>query len=386
MRGVHKDVGCSAQLLCNQEGNVMKKRFITLLSALLLLTGCTNSADGSSSVTDSESSQNCITEYPEFTGLSLSEKAVNEYSTLNNKSRMPQIFCNNGDTVYFANPEDGLFLYSYDGNEAKCFSETAAFSLNYYDNSVYFLSPEYMEELAVWFLPMESRIGTPYRYDIESGTVTKLGDTLMSDLCVDENGIFGSITEDNGAAYIYRVDPQSGECERAYRGFGIHHIDGYELMVEDSSENDGLDILLVGDEKVRILTYVVPFYDCIHQGIYYYRDNNTGLSFHSLNFVSGEAKEMPKCSDYTVFDGKLLMIIKNKLYLYTGNDTERISVEPHKEGDSSALIDYNINYLYTANDKLYAVVSYSVGRTEYYFLARLNISFDEKYASAELIG
>lgn len=371
----------------------MKKRcIITLLSVLLLMTGCASSSDtseDSSSGTDGEISQTYISEYPAFSGLPLSEKVINEYSTLNNKSRMPQIFCNNGDTVYFANPDDELYLYSYDGKEAKRLSETAAFSLNYYGNSIYFLSPEDYDDPEIWFLTMQERTGIPYRYDIESGTVTKLGDTLMNDLRVDENGIFGSITEDNGATYVYRVDPQSGECERAYRGFGIQHIGDYELMVEDSNENDGLDILLVnGEEKVRILTYVVPFYDCIHQGIYYYRDNNTGLSFHSLNLVSGEAKEMPKCSDYTVFDGKLLMIIKDKLYLYTGEDTEQITVGQHIEGDPSAPIyrDYNIECLYTANDKLYAVVSHIMGRTEYYSLARLNISSDAKSAGVELIG
>lgn len=365
----------------------MKKSFIILLSALLLTTGCTNSTGGeSSSETDNDNPQTVISDaYPQFTGIPLSEQVINEYSTLNNKQGMPQIFCNNGDMIYFANPADGLMLYSYDGKETKRLTDIAAFSLNYYNNSVYFLSPEYAGKLSTWLLPMNPRSGTLYRYDIESGAVAKLGDTLMDDLRVDENGIFCSMTEEDGITYIYRVDPQSGECERAYRGFGIQHIGGYELTEEERSDNDGLDILLVNDsEKVRILTYVVPFYDCVHKGIYYYRDNNTGLSFHSLNLANGDLKDLDDCSDYTVFEDKLFLIRKSKLYLSDGNDVKKVSVEPYTLGNPSTLnvYEYNIDYLYTANGKMYAVVSH---KADEYSFAQLNFSPDALSASVTVI-
>lgn len=253
--------------------------------------------------------------------------------------------------------------------------------MNYYGNSIYFLSPDYTRELDAWLLPTEHRSGAPYRYDIENGAVTRLCDTLMDDLRVDENGIFCTITDEKGTSYVCRVDPQGGECERLHKGFGIQHIGGYELTVEDSGENDGLDILLVnGEEKVRLMTFAVPFYDCIHKGIYYYRDNNSGLSFHSLSLVNGEARELEKCTDYTVFNDKLFIIKGDKLHLFTENEAEQVSVEPHAVGDLK--YEYNIHYLYTDNDKLYAVVSYRAG--EYWF-AQLNISSDARSASVMLI-
>lgn len=368
----------------------MKKRcIITLLSVVLLMTGCTNVSGNSGetySESDNDSSQTYISdEYPPFTGVTLSEKDINEYSTLNNKPHTPQLFCSDGDIIYFSNPDDELALYSYDGKEAKRLSDIAAFSLNYYNDSVYFLFPGNIGELDAWILPTTTRSGSLYRYDIESAAVTKITDTPMSDLFVDDKGIFYTHKEESGVTAVYRLDPQSGESERLYRGFGVQHIGDYVLSNEENND-DGLDILLVnGEKKVRILSNVVPFYDCIHKGIYYYRDNNTGLSFHSLDLVSGELKESEGGSDYTIFDEKILLIKKGKLYLSVGDDAEPILVEPLMTGDPSmpTYYDFYFEYLYTANGKIYAAAMYDRDR---YAFARVDISPDAQTASVTLIG
>lgn len=371
---------------CKHGGSAMKKIcIITLLSVLLLMTGCANSASDSGVSSSENSSQVHITnEYSSFTGVTLSEKDINEYSTLNNKPHTPQLFCSNGDIIYFSNPDDGLALYSYDGKEAKRLSDIAAFSLNYYNGSVYFLFPGNIGALDTWILPETARSGSLYRYDIESGTVTNLSDTLMNNLFVDENGIFYTNIEESGVTAVYRFDPQSGESERLYRGFGVQHIGDYVLSNEENND-DGLDILLVnGEEKVRILSNVVPFYDCIHKGIYYYRDNNTGLSFHSLDLVSGELKDLESGSDYTIFGDKILLIKNGKLHFSAEGGAEPLAVEPLMAGDPSMPIYYNpyFEYLYTANGKVYAVVWYD---RDCYSFARVDISPDAETASVTLI-
>lgn len=79
----------------------MKKGcIIMLLSVLLLITGCSIASDSYSDMF-SETNGKKSGEYPEFTGLTLSENVIEEYSTLNNKSRMPQLFCRSGENSVF---------------------------------------------------------------------------------------------------------------------------------------------------------------------------------------------------------------------------------------------------------------------------------------------
>lgn len=55
----------------------------------------------------------------------------------------------------------------------------------------------------------------------------------------------------------------------------------------------------------------VPFYACIHKGIFYYRDAANGSwSFNSIDLASGRTEELEKCNDYTVLGDRLFLIKK----------------------------------------------------------------------------
>lgn len=187
----------------------MKKKTLSiLLSVLFMLNGCANDPDNSdSSEKRSETSEVSKSgENPEFKGIPLSEKDINEYSTINNKAMTPQLFCGDGDMIYFSNPNDEFTLYSYNGKDTKRLTDIASCCLNYDDGGVYFLLPESTGALDTWSLPV---VGSPYRYDIDSAAATKLSDTAMSNLRVDDSGIFYTKTEDNGESSVYSFDPKA---------------------------------------------------------------------------------------------------------------------------------------------------------------------------------
>lgn len=389
----------------------MKKRLSILLS-VLLMTGCANGAyapNGSDVSGSSDSSVNSpnpdnpdnslasynsggtekgtessdISDgYSAFNGIALSEKDADDYSTINNKTNTPQLFCCGGETIYFSNPDDGFTLYSYDGKTAARLTDTAVCSLNYYDGSVYFLQPENAGPLDTWLMPAR---GCPYRYDIESAAVTKLSDTPVSNLRADGNGIFCTRTDENGETAVYGLDPRSGEPEYAYRGFGVQNIGGY-VLTNRLNGNDGLDTLFVkGDEEIAVLSGAVPLYDCIHKGIYYYRDGNDGWTLHSVDLGGGKTAELERCADYTVLGDRLFLIKKGMLYLSAAGGALPVLVGALTTGDPSAPTDYGYYFeqLYTRGDELYAIVSYGRDRCSF---ARVNMSADAEAADVTLIG
>lgn len=364
----------------------MKKKTLSiLLSVLFVLNGCANDPDNSdSSEKRSETSEVSKSgENPEFKGIPLSEKDINEYSTINNKAMTPQLFCGDGDTIYFSNPNDGFTLYSYNGKDAKRLTDIASCCLNYDDGGVYFLLPESTGPLDTWSL---SVVGSPYRYDIDSTVATKLSDTAMSNLRVDDSGIFYTKTEDNGESSVYSFDPQSGESEYAYRGFGVQNIGGYTLTNEING-SDSLDTLFVKDgERIRVMSGKMPFYACIHKGIFYYRDAANGSwSFNSIDLASGRTAELEKCNDYTVLGDRLFLIKKGKLYLSEEDGAKPVLVGALTTGNTSAPTEYGyyFEYLYACGGELYAVVSYDRDRCSF---AKVELSADADTASVTLIG
>lgn len=373
----------------------MKAKCIgTILAAILLLTGCAgsdpvlNSTDETTSSAVSEISEKTqppkSSKYPPFTGIDISEKSVAEFSTLNNKMDYPQIFCCGEDIVYFSNPNDGLKLYSYDGEKTECLSDIQAFSLNYYDGSVYFLSSDAPINLD----STTDVYGALYKYDAESETVSQISDTPMSNLRVDENGIYYT-SEYDQSLWVYKLELQSGESERLYRGFSVQHLDGYSLVNEINEEKHGIDYFLKSDEdKIWVMSDAITLFDCVYNGIYYYRDYNDAYNLYSLNLGNGEKKLVyggGGLSDYTFYKENMYLIISGRLYHYLQED-DLIPFESYYV--SSDLKNFGPYYekLYTGNGTMYALVSYTKNHESIFRFAELTISEQDETAALNIIG
>lgn len=372
----------------------INKSVVLLITAAIVLCGCTQPeenppiAEGISAAGQiPETAQVTISDpFPPFVGVELSEESVSEFSSLNNKSGTMQFFCCSGDTVYFSSPADGLRLYSYDGKNTKRLSDIQAFSLNYYDGSVYFLS----SATSINFEDRTDIYGVLYRYDGESGTVSQLGDTPMSNLRVDEKGIGYTLLEENGETAVYRYDPQSGKSERLYRGFSVQHFGEYSLLNEVKESGDGLHYFLQNDrDKIRILSDAITVNDCIENGIYYYRDYNDEYRLYSIDLQSGEKQLFYGDSgfgDYTVFEGELYLTIQGRLYRMDRRDGLLLFESDAGGAENTGYYGYQIDTLYVGNGKMYALVSYVKGVEEIHRFAELELSDRDGSVTVHEIG
>lgn len=383
----------------NIEGvNKMKRKHIAvvLAAALLFLAGCNSSHSDSEiqnssspnntpSVTDVTYSENTQppkpSPYPPFSGIDISENGL-KFSTINNKRDYHQFFCSGNGIIYYSNPLDGLKLYSYDGEKATRLSDIQAFSLNYYDGAVYFLSSEknYSFEDII--------DGTLYKYDTESGRVSKISDISMNNSHVDEEGIFYVSLYEDGSYYVYKTDIENGTGEPQYRGFSVQHTDGYTLINQETE--DGIDYFLQkGEEKIWLMSDVITLYDCMNNGVYYYRDYNDNYSLYSLDLRKGEKKLLcgERINDYTVFKDNLYLSIKGRLYRCLQDGTlDLFEFDSKRESaDGKSDSDYQTVNVYAAEDAMYALVTYMEGKKVIYAFARLDISEQEKAVTVKVI-
>ncbi|MCM1462785.1 MAG: DUF5050 domain-containing protein [Bacteroides sp.] len=288
--------------------------------------------------------------------------------------------------MFFSNPADGLLLYSYDGEGTKRLSNIQAFSLNYYDDSVYFLSSETPINLD----DHTDIYGFLYRYDIKSETISRLGDIPMSNLCVDKKGIYYTRLNETGEKTIYRYDTEGGKSERLYRGFSVQHFGEYSLINEVKESEDGLHYFLLSDRDKRwILSDAITVSDCIENGVYYYRDYNDKYRLYSIDLQSGEKQllyENGGLSDYTVFEEKLYLTIQGRLY-QSNQKGELLPFESNEGSEETAgYYGYWIDTLYVGNGKMYALVSYVRGAEEFRRFAELELSEQDGSVTVHEIG
>lgn len=377
----------------------INKSVVLFIMSAIVLCGCTQPEENPPIAKDISAEQTVAavqipetiqsldsSQFPPFVGVELSEESVSEFSSLNNKSGTMQFFCCSGDTVYFSSPADGLRLYSYDGENTKRLSDMQAFSLNYYDGSVYFLS----SEASINFEDHTDIYGVPYRYDTKSGAVSQLGDTPMSNLRVDEKGVGYTLLEENGETVVYRFDPQSGESERLYRGFSVQHFGEYSLINEVKESGDGLNYFLESDrEKIWILSDAITVFDCIENGVYYYRDYNDEYRLYSIDLQSGEKQLLYGDSgfeDYTVFKRELYLTIQGRLYRMDQKDGLLLFESNAGITENGDYYGYGIDTLYVGNGKMYALVSYVKGVEEIHRFAELELSDRDGSVTVHEIG
>lgn len=380
--------------------NKMKRKYIAVISALalLFLAGCNNSQsdleiqnsvspNNTLSGTEEESPEITQTpkpsSYPPFTGIDLSENGLN-FSTINNKRDYPQIICCGNGIIYFSNPLDGLKLYSWDGEKATRLSDIQAFSLNYYDGSVYFLSSESPYNLA----DRIDQSGFLYKYDTESGKVSQISDISMSNPHVDEEGIYYVSLHDDGSCYVHKMNIENGTSQPQYRGFSVQHTDGYTLINQESE--DGIDYFLQkGQDKIWLMSDVITLYDCMNNGVYYYRDYNENYSLYSLDMKSGEKKLIygKKLNDYTVFKEDLFLTIGGRLYRCLQDEALDLFEFDNKRESADGKSDsaFQTVNLYAVEDAMYALVTYMEGKKEVYAFAQLDISEQEKAVTVKVI-
>lgn len=314
--------------------------------------------------------------FPPFTGIDISEEGL-AVSTVNNKGDSLQILCSYGNTVYFSNPKDGYKLYSYNGESTKRLTDIKAYSLNYYDGCVYFLSSDIDINL---YDPIP---GNLYKYDTESEETTQLGDVPMCNLLVDEQGIFyTNVIEIGKDINVHQFDPQSGESVQLYRASSVQHIDGYSIANEVKPSGEYLNYFLKkDDEKIRITSDVVALYDCIHDGVYYFWDY-LSRNLYSVDLKNGEQTLLCENSgvNYTVFDGYVYLTSGGLLVKLSDGEAEPIIAEnkftlvSHGETTENIYGSYYIENLYSSGDALYAFVSLAGEKETFYMMAELKLS------------
>ena len=261
----------------------------------------------------------------DFTGIP-SLKDTEGISALNNKECKYQPFCYDEEQIYFANPRDGQFLYSYDGECLTRLVEMPAYCLNYFDNAIYFLSNGELID------PQDYTTvgGYLYRHDLSKGMTDKLSDFFMESLSVNNKGIFYQNPDENGLTAVYRLDKSSDHNKPLYHSFSIQEYNGYHLYNVAGEEK--IDFFLSnGEENYQLPIEGIPRFDCIVNGKYYYKTQGEG-SLKSIDLSTGEQNKITPeddaVGDYTVFNGTEYLLLRNgKLAVYKNGEIERLNCD-----------------------------------------------------------
>lgn len=335
-----------------------------IFCSLTVLTGCANETGYSdtSSGSSSEMSSGPVVDPPpvDFTGIP-GLKDTEGISSLNNKECMYQPFCCDGGQIYFANPRDGQFLYSYDGEQLLCLDEIPAYCLNYFDNAVYFLSNGGQID------PQDHTYvdGYLYRYDLSERKTEKLSDFTMNEPTVNSEGIFYKNLDENNMTQVFRFDGASAQTEPLYSSFSIQQYNGYHLY--NVPKDNSIDFFISnGGENYRLPIEGIPRRDCIVNGKYYYKTQGEG-HLTSIDLSTGEQNKITpedgNITDYTVFNGtEYLLLSVGELAVYKNGEIERLNCD-----------DQQFQYIFSGESALYALKYKGGGGAREYDLVELTV-------------
>ena len=371
----------------------MKTKLISLILICgLALTACTNSSEEQNTVpTDSTSAESEeITEikadeaveeskaktenaYPEFTGIDISDEALT-VSTVNNRTAGFPIFAYSEDMIYFSDIKDCWKLYSYDGENVSLITDMQAYYLYYYDKNLYFLSAD--EAMDIYGNLFE---GILYKYDTESKEITQISDDPVYNPRIDITGIYYAKKYDD-KFYIYRLDEESGGEERLFEGLAPYRIDSYYIAKRVSNTSGKYDYFFVnGNEEICLAYDVAVVCDFIHNGVFYYVDQD--LQTHSVDLRTGERNTMSIGKRFAVLDDEIYFIegkILQSLYRWKDGNAERIRVDSIIDSSCEYLPLYQIQRIYADNKSLYAIVyDAEINATHEYYMAKLEPSEDD---------
>lgn len=344
----------------------MKKIIFFILSLTLILCSCTQeNIDESTSVTAPETFE--AAEEQVFTGIP--EKNI-EYGfspQINKTDFSLQLFCydNNGN-IYFSDPADNYNLYVYDGTESKKLTDIKSICLNYYDGKIYFLSPQ--NDLEIYDMSPE---GYPYKYDLESGEVVKVDDSIMSDMTIIDGEMY-AMNYDN-ACFFYKYDKNDPGCrnKKIYNSFGIKKCKDLFLTFETASESgDKINFYMQNEtDKHFLLSNDIPYRYFFSFGKFYYTSQNTH-ELKTIDLKSGETNNLGYVSDFTLLDCEVYCIMED-LYLY-------------KIGNENKLNElYQFYDIYSDNVNLYGIIGeYDISAQKHnYSFVKVNSDFSVEIIS-----
>ncbi|MCM1298354.1 MAG: DUF5050 domain-containing protein [Firmicutes bacterium] len=325
----------------------MIKKFVSLILICgLALTACTNSGGDdtvqsettlgtSEKIIETEADDTVIESKTEtenapleFTGIDIPDETPESSPTYSTSMKF-HTFCYSEDMVYFSDFSRGWKLYSYDGENVSLIVDKKVHYLFYFDKCIYFLSDR---NVGYYDYHID---GILYKYDIESGDVTKLTDENVHAPRTDETGIYYS-KEYEGKYYVYRLDEESGEEERLYEGYSYYRAGDYVISREaigKKGEDEVYDYyLLKNDEKICFISGTTIFYDLIYGGVFYYMDWD--LEMHAVDLRTGECFNPPLTN---------FVILNNEMYYCDYDQWGGLSLFHWQEGEAELMYTIGIN-------------------------------------------
>lgn len=303
---------------CQSEGEIKESDFGTEADASAPKKEEEETETGGGTKTD------IIEPIPEFKGIS-DLKGKTGSSAVNNKECCYQAFCYDDKAVYFANPGDNQYLYSYDGENLRLLTDMPVYCLNYRDGMIYFLSNGSPLNL----LDLTTVKGYLYSYDILNEKLTRLTNFTVGNLFVSDRGIL-FLRETDGREAVYKLDESTGESIYIYDCYSIMDYHGYYIYHTYGKER--IDYFITdGCESYQLPIAGVSRNDCISDGKYYYRIQGE-RSLNIIDLTDGERCEIsaPKgklFSEYTIFNGEVYLLLNGYLFVYREEEFVQMNEE-----------------------------------------------------------
>lgn len=335
------------------DGDYKMKRLIMIIIGLSFLvwfiTGCSN-------IDKEKENNNTVVDGKE---ISFVNELEYDISSINNKECVYQPFCYDDNNIYFSNIRDNQYIYKYDGTSTELIVEMPAFSLNYYNDSIYFISNNKTVDI-------EDRVnhsGIAYRLDLNDMSLNAISDETVMSLAVNNNGIFYLKEDEDSVLSVYKMNEYGTSSSKLYHSFSIQTYGEYHIEFRPSDEV--IDFYLTdGKNDYKIVSGDIIRNDSIADNKYFFRlQNSKGLYYIDLgngtqtSIVADD--HTPRVSDYTVINEEIIVLLEDG-YIYKWDGDELIKLES----------DRQYKYLYTNNKDIYVIselFNQQLGKNEYFF-------------------
>lgn len=301
----------------------------------------TDAPDPASSANGASGQNSAHEEYKAFKGLPKAEAPLN---TVNNKDYRPSLLCFGGGNTFFM--WNGT-VYRHNGRTTEALFEKNAYSLNYYDETLYFIENDRYDINGMDLVHIE---GILYSFDLNGGELKALTEQPVSLPVVCGGEIFCTdyaLAGDPEPTGICRVS-ENGVPERLYDG--IKYI-GYGDHLLKYDWSDGEKVFFSRGDTRLLLENVHPYWDCIVGDSYYYR-STADNSLNCLSVLTGELTTLGAedngftCLDYTVLNDEIYIIdAQSALCRYDRTNG----------GYTRLALGYSFRYLYADDKNVYGV-------------------------------
>lgn len=254
------------------------------------------------------------------------------------------LYCEIGDTIYFANPADDGALYSMDSDctNVKKLSSDKVASLNADEHYVYYSRRNYAKENSTVSIFNFNNTGI-YRYARKNGRLTLLFDGANGISCLYGNTIYYQHYDEQTAIQLHSVDIDKENAGRVIPDGGAPASVYQGVLYYAADDNDHyLHALNLRTKEDNVIFYDNCFMPVAMPGGIYYIASSDHYTIYRIGYDGGDPVKLVDefCFTFNITEDERYLF-----YQIDGGDDNRIVCLDLETGIAQTIMDGNFKQI-----------------------------------------